>query len=570
VTVDLGAGVAARRGRWSLAERSVDLRDAERHGVDLLIVGGGITGAGVLRDAATRGLRALLVERDDFASGTSSRSSKLIHGGLRYIAEGQLGVTREACRERDRLLQLNPHLVRPMPFVFPAYVDSKVPLWQVRVLLWTYTALASFRRSSRFRMLNATGVAERVPDLRTEGLRGAALYCDAHVDDARLVLESLKSARSMGAAAANHAEVVEFLRDTGGAIGGARVYDALEQRTLEIRAHVVVNAAGPAVERVRGLDRPVAKPELRPAKGIHLVIPRGRICTETAVTYEAADGRHLFLMPCADFIVLGTTDSFTDEIDEPVVTIEEVHYLLTAANDAFPRAGLTTNDLCSVYAGVRPLAAGADEATPSSSVSREHRVYCDPSGLISTAGGKLTTYRAMGETIVDQVLGQLPLSRQEAATPSRTAGLPIRFDEFDRLELGSDLCSRFGLEPWRSTYLVATYGAHAETLLQEAPPEMHRPIGSSRYTVAEIPWSFAHECPATLCDLLERRLRMAIFAVGQGLPELAEIAKTAAEVAGWDADRTSAEAHDYAAAVRRRYQISARHAERPQAERTAA
>jgi hypothetical protein len=204
VTVEPAVGAAGPSGRWSLAERAEDLRNAERHELDLLVVGGGITGAGVLRDAATRSLRALLVERGDFASGTSSRSSKLIHGGLRYIAEGQLAITREACRERDRLLQLNPHLVRPMPFLFPTYADSKVPLWQVRALMWTYAALANFRRSSRFRMLDADGVAERVPDLRTDGLRGAALYCDAHVDDARLVLETLKSARAMGAAAVNH------------------------------------------------------------------------------------------------------------------------------------------------------------------------------------------------------------------------------------------------------------------------------------------------------------------------------------------------------------------------------
>lgn len=552
-------------GRWSVAERAADLDDAERRGLDLLVVGGGITGAGVLRDAATRGLRALLVERDDFGSGTSSRSSKLIHGGLRYIAERQLAITREACRERDRLLRLNPHLVRPLPFLFPAYVDSKLPLWKVRGALWTYAALASFRRSSRFRMLNPDEVALRAPELRTEGLRGAGLYCDAQVDDARLVLETLKSARSLGAAAVNHAEVVEFLRDANGRVAGARIRDRLTRRTLEIRAHVVVNAAGPAVDRVRGLDRPVAKPELRPAKGVHLVVPRGRIRTETAISYEAADGRHLFLAPWDDVALIGTTDTFTDEIDEPVVTIEEVHYLLAAANDAFPRAGLTTNDLRSVFAGVRPLAASADEDLPSSSVSREHRLYYDRSGLISAAGGKLTTYRAMGETIVDRVLCQLPPSRQAAATPSRTAALPLRFDEFDRAELESDLCSRFRIAPWRSGYLVATYGTCAETLLRETPAELHLPIGTSRYTLAEIPWSFANECPANLCDLLERRLRTAIFAVGQGLPELVAIAKTAAEAAGWDAERTRAEARDYAAAVRRRYQIVA-----PSAERSAA
>jgi len=547
---------AASTAPWSVTSRSDDLTRAERDGVDVLIVGGGITGAGVLRDAATRGLRTLLVERADFASGTSSRSSKLIHGGLRYIAEGQLGVTRESCRERDRLLALNPHLVRPLPFLFPAYRDSKVPLWQVRAVLWVYAALANFRRSSRFQMLSPREVAEHVPELRTEGLRGAGLYCDAQVDDARLVLETLKSARAFGASAVNHAEVVEFLRD-GERLVGARVHDALEQRSVEVRAHVIVNAAGPAVERVRGLDQPIARPELRPAKGVHLVIPGGRIQTDVAINLETRDGRFMALIPWDDVMLIGTTDTFTDEIDEPVVTIEEVHYLLAAANEAFPQAGLTTNDLRSVFAGVRPLVAEEEEDTPSSSVSRDSRIYADGSGLISVAGGKLTTYRAMGESIMERVLAQLPAPRQAVALPSRTAVLPLRIDQFDRAELEAELCEHYGIEPWRSSYLVATYGIHAETLLRDAPAELHRPIGASRYTFAEIAWSFGNECPATLCDLLERRLRMAIFAVGQGLPELAEIARVAAEAAGWDAERARSEACGYARAVRRRYQIVA-------------
>jgi glycerol-3-phosphate dehydrogenase len=551
----------AESPRWCLADRAADLDRAERDGVDLLVVGGGITGAGVLRDAATRGLRAFLVERDDFASGTSSRSSKLVHGGLRYIAYGHLAMTREACRERDRLLRLDPYLVCPLPFLFPAYEDSKIPLWQVRSALWIYTALANFRRSSRFRMLCPDEVAAYSRDLRTEGLRGAGLYWDAQVDDARLVLETLKSSRSLGCAAANHAEVVEFLRGPEGAVVGVRVRDTLAGRTLAIRAEVVVNAAGPAVERVRGLDRPVSRPELRPAKGVHLVIPRSRIHAEAALTFEAPDGRYLFMGPWDDVTLLGTTDTFTDEIDEPVVKIEEVHYLLDAVNRAFPRAGLTTNDLRSVFAGVRPLAASPEEDSPPSSVSREDRIYRDPSGLLSVSGGKLTTYRATGERIVDRVVRQLPPSRRRMARPSSTAELPLRVDSFDRRELERDLCDRFGVTRSRCEYLVRTYGANAETLLREAPPELRCPIGESRYTLAEIPWSIATECPATLCDLLEHRLRVAIFAVGQGLPQLTQIAQAAAAAAGWDAERARAEALAYTAAVRRRYQIIAPNSE---------
>ena len=553
--------------RWSLAERDADLARAEREGVDLLVIGGGITGAGVLRDAATRGMRALLVEREDFASGTSSRSSKFVHGGLRYIGEGHLGMTRTACRERDRLVRLAPHLIEPIRFLFPAYENDGIPLWKVHAALWVYSALANFRSTSRFRMLGADEVKHFARDLRTEGLRGAGLYHDAQVDDARLVLETLRSARFLGCPAVNHAEVVEFTRAPQAAaphgperparIAAVRVLDRLSNRMRLIRAEVVVNAAGPAIDRVRGLDRPVERPELRPAKGIHLVIPGGRIHARGAVSFQAQDGRHLFFAPWGDVALIGTTDSFTSEIDEPVVTIEEVHYLLSAANRAFPCVGLTTNDLRSVFAGVRPLAADAEDTTPPSSVSREDRIYSDPSGLLSAAGGKLTTYRATGEKIVDRVVRRLPPARRRTLGRSTTTELPLRDDDFDRDALETELGLRFGVGPVQAAHLVRTYGSEAEPLLRGAPPALRRPIGRSRYTLAEIPWCIETECPATLCDVLERRVRAAIFAAGQGLPDLAPIAEAAAAAAGWDAERTHAETLAYAAAVRRRYQIVA-------------
>ncbi len=545
--------------RWSLAERAVDLARAERGDLDLLVVGGGITGAGVLRDAASRGMRALLVERADFASGTSSRSSKLVHGGLRYIGEGHLGVVRTACRERDRLLAQVPNLVRPVPFLLPAYRGSRLPLWKVRAALWAYAGLAGFPRGARVRMLGPDEVAARAPALRAEGLRGAGFYRDARVDDVRLVIETLKSARRLGAAALNHAELVGFLKGAAGLVG-AQVRDALSGRRYEIRARAFVNAAGPGVERVRGLDAPVVRPELRPAKGVHLVVPRRRLRTDVAVTYEAADGRHLFAVPWDDMVLIGTSDSFSDEIDEPVVTIEEVHYLLDWANQVFPRAGLTTNDLCSVFAGVRPLAADADEDRPPSSVSREERLYRDRSGLISAAGGKLTSYRATAERIVDRVLRRLPPERRAELGPSRTAQLPLR--DGDCVGLEDELAARFGVARWRASHLASSYGRAAEALLEQAPPELRAPLGASRFTLAEIPWCFATECPASLSDLLEHRVRTSLWAAGQGLPELPLVARIAAEAAGWDAERARVESDAYAAALRRRYQIVARGAER--------
>jgi len=545
-------------GSWTLAERRAALSRAERDGVDLLVIGGGITGAGVLRDAASRGLRGFLVERGDFASGTSSRSSKMIHGGIRYLAHGHFGVTREACRERDRLAALNPNLVRPLPFLFPSWEGGKIPPWQLRAALVAYTAVANFRKTSRFRMLSREEVAGYSRDLRQQGLRAAGLYRDAQVDDARLVIETLKSARRLGGDAASHAELIEFLRGPDGRLAGARVRDRLEGRTLAIRADALVNAAGPAVLRVRGLDRPDAGNDLRPAKGVHLVIPRQRIHSEGAITFESRDGRHLFLCPFDDVALIGTTDTFTDELDEPVVTIDEVHYLLAAANEAFPGAALNTNDLRSVFAGVRPLVAPADAESPPSDVSREHDVSLAPSGLLSLAGGKLTTFRAMGEIAVDRMLALLPRERRRAAGPSRTAALALRDDAFERAELERELRGRFALSSPAAEHLVTAWGAAALELLEQAPTDWRRPIGASRYLYAELPWAIRTECPATLCDLLERRVRLALFAEGQGLPQLARIAEVAAEAAGWDAERARAEAAGYAAAVRRRYQIVAK------------
>jgi len=542
--------------RWTLAERTAALEAAEREPADLLVVGGGITGAAVLRDAASRGLRALLVERWDFASGTSSRSSKMIHGGLRYLAEGQLRVTAEACRERDRLVALHPNLVRSTPFLFPAFRGGSTRPWQIRTAMWIYAALARFRRTARFRLVDAEAAARFAPDLRRRGFLRGAVYHDGVADDARLVLENLKSARALGAEAVHHAEVVELLHD-GGRVAGARVRDTLTGRRHDLRAHTVVNAAGPGLERVRGLDHFRTAPELRPAKGVHLVLRADRIRAEGTVTFEAPDGRHLFWSPWDDVALLGTTDDFTDEVDEPVVTIEEVHYLLEAANAAFPGATLTTNDIVSVYAGVRPLVAAPDASAPPSSVSRESRIYEDPSGLVSAAGGKLTTHRATGEALVERAVARLPEARRRAAGPSRTATLPLRDDRFDGAALAARLAGRFGVEPLPARHLVATWGRDAEALLEAAPPEQRGRIGESRFTWAEIPWSVATECPASLCDLLEHRVRMAIFAPGQGLPQLHAIARLAAAAAGWCEERTTAEVRAYGDRVRRGYQIVA-------------
>ncbi len=542
---------------WGVAERHRALAEAEARGVELLVIGGGITGAGILRDAALRGVRALLVEREDFAAGTSSRSSKLVHGGLRYLAEGHLGLIREACRERDLLRRLDPHLVWPVPFLMPFFRGAGLPGWKARTALRVYAAASGFRVRPRF--LSPERARALCPELPAEELRGAGLYTDGQTDDARLVIEVLKAARRAGAEAVNHAEVTALLRGAGGRIAGALVRDRGSGRSYALRAAVVVNAAGASVERVRSLDRLDLRPELAPARGIHLVVPASRLRTRVAVTLPAADGRYVFVAPWRGVLLVGTTDTPCESPESVEVTIDEVHYLLDAVNRTLPLASLTTNDLIAVFAGVRPLVSGAaGEQTPSSRLSREDRIYRDPSGLISVAGGKLTTFRAMARRVVDRVAEELPPRRRASLLPCATARVPIRGDAFELDRAAPELAGRFGLSGRVAERLLRAHGEAAFALLESAPPALRRPVGASDSVFAEIPWALAREAAWGLCDLLERRLRVALVAPGQGLGELGEIARVAAEAAGWDEARTREEVRAYLASLRRGYQIVVR------------
>ncbi|HMJ52876.1 MAG TPA: glycerol-3-phosphate dehydrogenase/oxidase [Polyangiaceae bacterium] len=540
------------RSSWTLAERTGALERACVEKPELVIIGGGITGAGVLRDASLRGIRSLLLERGDFAGGTSSSTSKMIHGGLRYIAEGQLGVTRESCVERDLMARLNPNLVAPLPFMFCSFDDGVAP-WKMIAGLSIYSAVSGFRRGS-FKLLRRGEIEALSRDVRKEGLRAAGFYYDQQVDDARLVLETIKDARRAGAEAISYAEAVGFEK-IDGEIRGVRVRDVLHDRPHLIGADVVVNAAGPSVDRVRDLDAALNVHELRPAKGVHVVIDRARVHAEAAVTFQAADGRHMFLCPWRDVHLIGTTDTFTDEIDEPRVTATDLQYVLDAANHAFPGAKLGATDVMSVYAGVRPLLADGQADVPPSSVSREHRITEDDSGMISAAGGKLTTYRRIAEQIVDRVVARLPEPRRRQLVPCATKERSLRDDGFDRAALRREMAGRFHLDERTADRLIATWGAAAVDMMEASPAEERVCIGRSRFLVAEVSWSFAEECAATLADVLERRVRVAVFAAGQGLDALDALAGAAARATGWNDARTAEEVERYRAIVHRRYQV---------------
>ncbi len=388
------------------AQRLADLGDRR---FDLLVIGGGITGAGIARDAARRGLAVALVEREDFAAGTSSRSSRLIHGGVRYLEHGYLHLVFEASRERRRLLDLAPHLVRPLRFTWPVYAGARVPRWKLAAALTLYDALALFRNVGRHRRLDPAGVLAMEPALAPDALRGGATYWDAATDDARLTLANAIDAAHASATVLNHAEVTALSCSAPhGPVDGAIVRDLLGGAEVRVQARIVLNATGPWTDEVVAMEAAPAGPVVRGTKGVHIAVPAARVGNRSAVTMlSPEDGRVMFTLPAGTHTIIGTTDTATAEHPHDVrAAAADVRYLLRACNRFFPAARLTEDDVVAAWAGIRPLVARTNTGDPGSA-SREHAITTSPKGLVTITGGKLTTYRAMAEQCVDVVVRRL-------------------------------------------------------------------------------------------------------------------------------------------------------------------
>ena len=395
---------------------------------DILVIGGGINGAGIARDAALRGLKVALVERDDFASGTSSRSSRLVHGGVRYLEHGFFHLVFESSRERRILLRIAPHLVRPLEFTWPVYRRARIPRWKLSAGLWLYDLLALFRNVARHRTLSARGVLTTEPRLRPEGLTGGATYFDAATDDARLTLANVVDAAHAGAVALNHAEVTALLFE-GQRAAGAAVRDRLTGDEFEVRAAALVNATGPWTDTVSRMEDPLSRPAVLGTKGVHVAVPAARVGNRAAVTLlSPMDGRVMFVLPAGEHTIIGTTDTTTTERPDQVrATRGDVQYLLDSVNSFFPAARLVPEDVVAAWAGIRPLIASGMSGDPAGA-SREHEVAVGPRGLISVTGGKLTTYRAMSAEVVTVAQRQLGVSVTASPTAART--LPDVTDDF--------------------------------------------------------------------------------------------------------------------------------------------
>jgi glycerol-3-phosphate dehydrogenase len=525
---------------------------------DLLVVGGGINGAGIARDAAMRGLRVALVERGDFGSGTSSCSSKLIHGGLRYLEHGELRLVFESVRERERMRRLAPHLVRPQQFVCPVYRGGPVGLVTLAAGLWAYDLLAGLWTARRHHMLGPAGIRAAEPALRQEGLRGAGVYWDYRTDDARLVLETLLAATREGAVVVSYAGLAGLLKE-GGRVVGARVADRLGDATIEVRARVVVNATGPWVDTVTALDEP-GPPLLRLTKGAHVLVPAARVGNRSALALNAvADRRVMFVIPWGAHALVGTTD--TDHPGGPDVppTVEraDVDYLLDTVNHYFPAARLRPDDVVSGFAGLRPLIAPPrGQKVRPSDVSREEEILVSASGLVSLAGGKLTTYRLIAAKVVDRVLALLRAGGDgRTFRRSRTGEVPLPGGTDTPEAVAAAALSRdgHGVAPAVVGHLAGRYGSRLDEVLRRVAHE--RALGEAIVpglpdVRAEVVEAVEHEWALTLDDVLRRRTHVALEDASAGVATAETTAALMGRSLGWDAETVRAAVESYADAVR--------------------
>ena len=533
------------------SQQRKDLIDAAQAEVfDILIIGGGITGACAARDAARRGLSTAVVEKNDWAFGTSSRSSKLVHGGLRYLEMGDLKLVFEACRERRRLLLNAPHVVWPQSFIFPVYKGDKNPLFIIDIGLWMYDILALFRNVQNHQFHGPKRILQVEPELDAERLKGGGQFYDCAADDARLTVSHIQSARLEGALCLSYAQVVDILSCDGRACG-ARVRDEVSGKEFDIEARTVLNCTGPWTDMVCRLDDSKAIPKLRPTKGSHVIVPWERVKAINAMPIiSPADGRMLFLIPWGDYALIGTTDTdYQGDYDDIHASAADVDYILEAANRTLPRARLTYDDVISTYAGLRPLVcAEVSGDVKESQVSREHSIYESHSGLISIAGGKLTTARSMAEELVDLAVKRLHERFGSQPVKCTTKRAPVfgkdGVDFSKRLErlagevrLDGDVIDKMqhlGTGAIRVLGMLSEDASLAKRLGDDVP-----------YIEAEVVYSAREEMVVTLTDFMIRRSLIFYEDREQGLGCAGRVAELLGGELGWNKKERERQVKEY-------------------------
>ncbi|HEX8995586.1 MAG TPA: glycerol-3-phosphate dehydrogenase/oxidase [Ktedonobacterales bacterium] len=528
---------------------------------DVLVIGGGITGLGVALDAAARGYSVALVEKGDFGGSTSSKSTKLVHGGIRYLPQFDFALVHEALVERGSLLQNAPYLVKPLAFVLPLYEDAKKPLGvpftlpggmglglMLSVGLLMYDTLAGGRGFPGHRRISVERALTLAPTLRGEGLKEAFIYYDGQTNDTRLVVAALRTATKFGAAITNYAEVTGFEKRDG-KLSAAHLHDVIDGRDITIHARHIVNAGGIFAERIMALTGDESKVHVAPSKGVHLVVAADRVgIGDTGVVLpETEDGRILFVLPWEDRAVIGTTDTGTGDLDHPEATPEDIDYLIRHVN-RYLNVNLTRDDLISAFAGYRPLVSARDKS--SASLSRTHVVVQENNGLVTIVGGKLTTYRRMAQDTVDVLAKRdgMPISHP---TEKLLLSGAINWKQA-RVDL-AQRCAEMGLDDDIEASLAFNYGSHALEILDLVAENAElgkRLIPDLPFIRAEVLYACRDEMAMRLDDALARRMRIELEDRDRGAGVVTEVANLMAGALGWSPATTTAQIESYTHAVR--------------------
>jgi glycerol-3-phosphate dehydrogenase len=557
--------VNAHNRTLHFAPRPQRLANLESTLFDVLVIGGGITGAAVARDAAARGLSVAIVERDDWASGTSWRSSKLVHGGLRYLKSGNLRLVFESLSERARLLRLAPHLVRATDFLFPGYRRRGFSPLELELGLILYDLLALGRSPRWHRRLSREQVVFHERLLESADLSGGALYSDARTDDSRLTFENVLDAASLGAIAVTRVEVEGLKKDEAGTLRGVRARDREGGRSLTVRARVVVNAGGPWGDSVRRLEEPGLAAVLRLSRGSHLTVPASRLPVREAIAFPMDDGRLLFAVPFDHVTLLGTTDQdHRGSPDDVSATPQEVTYLLDAAERTFPSARITAGDVVSTFAGLRPLVRQAGRNL--TETSREEAILVSDGGLVTVTGGKLTTHRRIGEKAVNRI-GRLLASQGVRVSRSATRQRPYPGAPGNSMEAFLAAFAEAAakgsppLSAETAEHLGRRYGRRAAPILALTAEDrsLCRPIVEGLPDIdAEVVFAARSEDARSLADVFIRRTHLYWQAPDQGLGAAERAADLLARELGWSREQRQASRDQYAQEVARSQEWSAR------------
>jgi len=525
---------------FSIKERPVILERLKTSSYDLLVIGGGITGAGIALDAASRGLKTALIEKNDFAFGTSSRSTKLIHGGLRYLKQLEFGLVREVGSERAIVHRLAPHLVIPERMLLPLSEKKGLGYWLTSIGLMIYDYLAGVRPEDQRRMLTKPQTLRFEPLLRRDDIKGGAIYAEYRTDDARLTIEIIKTAFGHGADIVSYVKVQDFIYGSG-KVQGVLVEDLLTGMSFPVRAKVVVSAAGPWVDELREVNKSKTGKRLHLTKGVHIVVPREKLPVQQSIYFDVDDGRMIFAIPRGRITYVGTTDTnYAGPIDNVTASAEDATYLVRAVNATFPKVNLKVNDIESSWAGLRPLI--HEEGKSASQLSRKDEIFESVTGLISIAGGKLTGYRKMAERVVNLVIKRNFQDRQ--LDKCHTQRIKLTGGDFhSKKDVRKYMLTRvkalkiYNLSDITVNYLVSNYGHQTDRII-EYFRQLEDPDTELRLLKAELAFTVEHEMVVTLMDFFVRRTGLAYFHINKVIQHKDSVNSFMQKLTGMD-DQTS-------------------------------